>query len=97
MSLPAILGGQQALGLIHNRLPISSLNGRTVEATHACESWSGWGIGFVAREGRQMTGPGLAIASLLVCLISILLLAAAMEPPKPDPVKPEPGYWEPRR
>jgi len=44
-----------------------------------------------------MTGPGLAIASLLVCLISIVLLAAAMEQPKPDPVKPQPGYWEPRR
>jgi hypothetical protein len=44
-----------------------------------------------------MTSRGLAITSLLVCLISIVLLAAAMEPPKPDPIKPQPGYWEPRR
>ena len=44
-----------------------------------------------------MTSPGLAIASLLLCLISILFLAAAVEPPKPEQMNPEPGYWQPRR
>ena len=44
-----------------------------------------------------MTNPGLGIVSMLLCLISLLFLAVAVEPPKPEQVKPGPGYWEPRR
>jgi hypothetical protein len=50
----------------------------------------------LSAEGwTAMSGPGLGIISVLVCLISLLFLAAAVDSSKPEHAKP--GYWEPRR
>jgi hypothetical protein len=50
----------------------------------------------LSAEGwTAMSGPGLGIISVLVCVISLLFMAAAVDSSKPEHAKP--GYWEPSR